>query len=440
MPEAIRQPVLAHVSPNLDDFLFWEHHDLSREDEAALKNNTRFAYGTAHYYTSRYPNHEVVFVKHDPVDGQRNSRRYRIYYAAERAAQDAYNFEYTQADLGGTKYDAVMRTYLIKRSDFDPTTPAVASAMPDVPASQFAASEYVLVENRQARTGDRELDSLYVVVRRLYVKRTSLYESSYDEATDGVLVRERYLLATGETISGYNIETVINVPTFWGVDAYGQMTEARQLTANWFEITVTDVIPQNKDDTGNIFGGIVLRSFYDFVTYNWPPVLGDDGSLTADGSTPVSNTYTEIEVMSWVDKDGNPRNYPRPMFEEHGYRGPCRAKITEEWLLTAPEMDSDYQRPDTMQPKPIVYNSPYLALSIPPTLHEAMTVVCDTSSSDPTWGENTGSARTFPATNYTEWPGSIVATVKVRPFRGGYLVQHVLVYRPQEGPFPPPPP
>jgi hypothetical protein len=42
-------------------------------------------------------------------------------------------------------------------------TPAMGSAMPDIPEGQFAASGFVMAMREQARIQDEKLDSLYVV-------------------------------------------------------------------------------------------------------------------------------------------------------------------------------------------------------------------------------------------------------------------------------------
>jgi len=35
--------------------------------------------------------------------------------------------------------------------------------------------------------------------------------------------------------------------------------------------------------------------------------------------------------------------------------------------------------------------------------------------------------------NYPDWPPSLIASVNVQPFRGGYFVRHVQVFKPEEG-------
>ena len=384
------------------------------------------SYGAAHPDADAFPRHKLCHVKQADTEGL----FFEYYYAADRLHQDDYNFEFSQADLGGNKYDTVVRTYVTLRSEFSDTDVKYEAGdrMPDVPASQFEDT-YLLMTRHQKRIGDVELDGLFVVEQRIYFKRVEISIADHDDTTKGVLIQTETLYYRGEIYNkGAAIEVEILDKTKWGVSLEGVQTEAKQLSEDWFLVTSTDVIPQDKTVIGAKFGGKVLRSYDTYITYSWPAVLGDDGSL--NNLNHFTKT-TGIEIMDWEDKGGTFRNYVRPMFEEQGYRGPTRATIVEEWSLEAPVISSDAQRPFVMRPLPIVYNSPYLTVQIPPTLHGNVTLVCNTGTSDPTWGQNVGSDRHFPETNVTKWPDSFVATVEVNPFRGGYLTRQVTVYKPE---------
>jgi len=384
------------------------------------------SYGVAHPDTENFPRHKLCHVKQaDP-----NGLFFQYYYAADRLYQDDYNFEFSQADLGGNKYDTVVRTYVTLRSEFSDTDAKYEAGdrMPNVPASQFE-DEYILMTRQQKRIGDVELDGLFVVEQRIYFKRVSISTASYDEATEGTLIQTETLYYRGEVYSTeVNIEVDILDNTKWGVSEKGVRTEAKQLSDDWFLVTSTDVVPQDKVDLVPRFGGVGLRLYHTYITYSWPAVLGDDGTKNADGTLVTAGG---IHIMSWKDKSGGQRNYVRPMFARQGYRGPTRAIIHEEWSLAPPVIHSSHQRPFKMEPLPVVYNSPYLSVQIPPTLHPEMSLVCDTGTSDPTWGQNRGSKVTYPATNVTDWPANFVATVEVNPFRGGYLTRQVTVFRPE---------
>jgi len=422
---------IANASGNSFTYFVREQPDAASPID--VTNNPRIylahpSYGTAHPDTEKFPRHKLCHVKQaDP-----NGLTFQYYYAADRLHQDDYNFEFSQADFGGNKYDTVVRTYVTLRSDFSDTDDKYKAGdpMPDVPASQFV-DEYILMTRQQKRIGDAELDGLFVVEQRIYFKRVSVSTASYDETTEGTLIQTETLYHRGEVYNSSEAEAVIEREildeTKWGVSAEGVRTEGKQLSDDWFLVTSTDVIPQDKTSDYSKFGGKLLRYYDTYITYSWPAVLGEDGTTDVNGAL----INQGIHIMTWKDKGGGNRDYVRPQFKEHGYRGPTRATITEEWSLQAPSIVNDNQRPFTMKPLPIVYNSPYLSVQIPPTLHPSVFVVCDTGTSDPTWGHNTGSKVTYPETNVTDWPDSFVATVEVNPFRGGYLTRQVTVFKPE---------
>jgi hypothetical protein len=413
-----KEEIHSHVSPVVGDVLFYVTVDRPDGDIPAHP-----AYG-ALYLEEPYAAHKLCFIKQVDEEGL----YFNYYYAADRDDQDTYNFEFSQADLGGNKYDTVIRTYVTPRAGFNEDNEPfkAGDAMPSL-AGGFG-DDYILMTRQQKRIGDQELDSLYVVEQRIYFKRVAISTSSYDEATKGVLVQTETLYYRGEAYNAAgNIEVEILDETKWGVSLLGVQTEAKQLSEDWFLVTSTDVIPQDKDVAGS-FGGKVLQSYETYITYSWPAVLGDDGTTDYRGALISTGG---INIMKWEDKGGTFRTYVRPMFKEQGYRGPTRATIVEEWAKKAPTISNDTQRPFVMRPLPVVYNSPYLTVQIPPTLHGAMSLICDTGTSDPTWGHNVGSAINYPPTNVTDWPDHFVATVEVNPFRGGYLTRQVTVFKPE---------
>jgi len=158
VPSAVRQRSTILPTPLVGDVLFSER----------VVNQTRVipVYGTAHPNTARWPDHKFVYAREREEPEAQDV--YDYFYAADRANQDQYNFSFTKADIGGTRFDAVARTYVIPRADFTPDTPAMGAAMPNVPVDLFPGS-HVLAEKQQTRIGEQELDSLYVAERRVYV-------------------------------------------------------------------------------------------------------------------------------------------------------------------------------------------------------------------------------------------------------------------------------
>lgn len=392
----IRQRLLSFVSPSVADFIVSQTVDTSRTEIPQ--------YGSAHPDSVNYPNHKFCFAQ-PAVDEQ--GKLFRFYYAAPREDQDAYNFEFSQADIGGTRFDAVTRTYITLRSDFVSTQKSMGDAMPMVPEGVFSGT-YVLAEKAEKRTGDQQLDTLFVIEVETYVKRVSLIQNDFDEFSGKNLSTIQTLYYRGETVGfpAAPVEDVFADKTnaYWGVQPTGIFREGRMLSANWFAVSERDVLPNAFVTDG--------RTYNTTVDYSWPPVL--------EG----------IETMDWVLKDGSTRNYARPYYTYEGFSGPCKATVVESWSTAPPTPD----QPETMQPLPIVYNSPMYALSVPSCLHDDVDVVADTGNADPVFAVNAGSLRTFAATSPKTWPASVLASDTVTPFRGGFLRKRVTVFSPTNAP------
>jgi hypothetical protein len=109
-------------------------------------------YGSKHPETARWPNHELVHIQSD--EGSKG-HLYRFYYAADRANQDAYNYELKEGL-------SVERTYVIKRADY----PAKL-AVPVGGAVDPAFAGYGFVSDTLADIGE-PLNSVYVAIQRRY--------------------------------------------------------------------------------------------------------------------------------------------------------------------------------------------------------------------------------------------------------------------------------
>jgi hypothetical protein len=215
-------PVFLWPTPNNADFLFFV------ERNGDLPANQRFRYGDPFLDRGRYPDHKLVY-----VTPQSDDKWSRWYYASDRINEDAYNWEFTAADIGGTKFDAVTRTYIIFRSSFDPESPAMGSAMPNVPEDLFS-DEYILASRTQKRTGEQELDSLYVIEQRTYVKRCTL-----TEILGSKISSEERLYYKGELVGGVPVEELFDDPAndFWKVQEDGSSNVGKQLSCDWYSIS-----------------------------------------------------------------------------------------------------------------------------------------------------------------------------------------------------------
>ncbi len=143
-PAPQRQKVLTFVSPKVADILFYETIDAQRVGSVLPE------YGTPHPDTAKWPNHKLVFAA--PDEG---SQFYRYYYAADRVAQDEYNYE----KQGG---EEVTRTYVIPREDYPENLPPPEGGTPDTAYSNFGFVSDSLVDL------DQPLNGIYVAIQRKY--------------------------------------------------------------------------------------------------------------------------------------------------------------------------------------------------------------------------------------------------------------------------------
>lgn len=416
-------------TPLIQDVLFFE---TGIDRSLSLYKDLQF--GDPHYDKDRWPDHYLVDVQPSP---ERGDETFTFFWAARRKDQDKYNWEHSKADLGGTRYDSIMRSYVELRSEYRENTPKLGTVMPDVPVGKFSYADFILIARQQSRISERgrrsqatigspEMDSMFIVEMRTYVKRSSIVSERYDPSTNGPLYTTQTFYVRGEIYSGVDkIEDAVNNATYWVPTDSGQVSEFQQVSTDVWVVTTQDLIPQSGLPAGAAkFGGTFLRSYETSITYPWPDVLGDDG-----------NGYDAVDITQWAYKTSGYRTYIRPVYKRYGYRGPCKAVMHEEWLsasqMAAATASSAFDVLTLMEPERIYYIAPYLPINIPPCLHGAIYLQSDTGTNDPTWGQNVGSRRDFAATNYTDWPDSIVCDVNVSPSRGGYLVRHVTCYKPQ---------
>ena len=394
LPQApFRQDQRVFPTPLIGDVLFSEVRDCNR---ILIPE-----YGTPHPNPVKWPHHKLVYVK--SVDIERDGL-FEFFYAADRENQDLYNFQFSQADIGGVKFDSVVRTYVTLRADFAPTDYEMGAVMTSEPAGLFSDS-YVLSEYRQLDQQDQTLNSLYVTEQLVYIKRASLIQNDFDEYFGENLKTTQFLCYATEVL----IDTTTTAALFansnnayWGLQSSGIVRSGKQLTAKWFAITEAEVIPPSI-----VSGG---RSYFTTMDYGWPAVL-------------APNILSM--VSTWERRDGGTQKYFEPRFLHNQYSGPCRAQITETFSLNPSTSSTSV----AMQPLPINISNPYFSISVGPTLHAAETLSFTNGTTDIEF-EYTVAEYAIEATTPTTRPAQIVASDEVKPFRGGYLRQVVIVFQP----------
>ena len=425
-----------------DTFTFYVREQPDASSPLDVSNNARVylahpSYGTAHPDTENFPRHKLCYVKQ--ADGE--GLYFEYYYAADRRHQDDYNFEFSQADLGGNKYDTVVRTYVTLRSDFSDTDAEyqAGDAMPD-PTSQFAAeniveyhdgagsttdeelvsTDYILMTRQQKRIGDQELDSLFVVEQRVYFRRVDIVTQSLDPATDGVLKTVVKLIHRGENfttpvpLSPTAIEagtTAYEAEANWGLSTAGQNFENQQLSHDWWQVTIQDVIPQGISTTAH--GGVLIRSYTTYQNFTWPSVVG--GLFFTSAPKRDGSTSTTVTVRNKKGKDG--------------FTGPTKMTVSQYWKKTPMTPPA----PTIFKTTSARYSGVQFSVRVDNVLTEAITLTDFIGTKDPVYkmGEYGFPKPWCEASDPTDWPtGDFTGSATQRPFRGGYLLEVVEVTPP----------
>jgi hypothetical protein len=385
-------PVFLWPTPNREDFVFYV------ERNGDLPANKTWFYGSACYDPITYPNHKLIYVTPQTPD-----KWSKWYYASNRVLEDAYNWEWTKCDIAGTEYSAIRRSYLIPRTDFSETEPAMASANPDVPKDKFAAG-YVLAARNQQRTQDPQFDSLYVLETRVYVLRCALTSVGVDNLNGKTLFSSYYLYHISEKIGGTPVLDLVSDPTnaYWGLQTDGYVRTFMAVSCEWYKITtaqeVTGTVTAGPDGEGNT-NYITVVAYDTNVNYALPAVLDT------------------IEFLSWERRDGGDDIRPAIRFNPDSYNGPCKVAVLVTWRKTPFTLSI----PDQMIPTRLNYSAPFFEINIPECLHTEWELHCDIGSTDPVYTANYNSGRIYPATNYTEWPATLVIDDDQQPYKGGFL-------------------
>lgn len=186
----VRQ-VLTRPTPKVTDLLFYD-----LKDSRIPTNTNPPAYGTPHPDRTKYRDHKLVFVETADESGWM-----RWWYAADREAQDEYNFAVSYPYAGDEAFPRYTRTYIIPREDYAPLVTGSADPVVD---------DAVLVAQTM-KPIDGQLGSLYVEVTRVYdvIPGTDDTEGTGASQSGGGYVVERPL----GTLGFLKLTWTITLPT-----------------------------------------------------------------------------------------------------------------------------------------------------------------------------------------------------------------------------------
>mgnify|MGYP003655643170 FL=1 len=413
-PSPQRQSVLSFVSPKVADLLFFETVDAQRVGK------TPPAYGTAHPDTKNFPKHKLCHVKQADANGL----FYEYYYAADRDSQDDYNFEFSQADLGGNEYDTVVRTYVIKREDFDDDAASheAGDAMPNATLrtddTTFFSGSYILMGRQQRRIEDETLDGLFVVEQRIYIRYEDKVTFNTDLEFNDELKTTEILAYVGKT----NVPTKAGDITWaadssatranWGIKAFDlSLTdndgvynyEVERLSTDWWKITEQQIVGSN------LYNGYVFKTRQN---YSYPAEL-------------IGFRFTTIDR-----RDGSAENSVTSL-EKDAFSGPILMTVTRRWYETASTANGIVEgfEIDTFKPRSGTYSGALFSLSYSNVLTKPFTLIDTVGTGHPTYKPGAYANNFFEqGSTPTKQPaaGDIVnVSASSRQFRGGFLVETV---------------
>lgn len=392
-----RQTTLTRVTPIVGDILVSATKEYQRKEIPDY--GTPMGEIITQGLSDKYKDH--VFTYAEPQQNQREDI-YTCYFAAPRENQDSYNWEAVKANIGGQEFDAVRRTYVILRSEYDLNDPAMGTAMPDVPVGKFTTpSGYILAVKQQERLG-KELDSWFVVESRTYLKKVTITSIGSDPLNGRPLASIRTIYHKDEVVTDSTTAAQLFADLsdpYWGTQSDGYARTGRQISAEFYEIVSEQVVA--------VSGGGVVNDYFTVEDFYWPAVLAG------------------VRIYDYELRNGGTEVYTEPYFSHEAYRGPCKARVEILWS----SMEHNIDPPEIMQPLPLVVNTPFYSYSIGPTLHVGGTLTAVTGS-HPKYALNAGVAAQWDATSPTDWPATVRAADEQRPYRGGWLRTRVTIYQP----------
>lgn len=182
-----------------------------------------------------------------------------------------------------------------------------------------------------------------------------------------------------------------------GVDANGLYSEVVPLNPYWSVKTTK----KSTDLAGN------LQSWDEIINYYWPPVL-------------QSITFSVLNHRA-----GYPLRYKIKHDLKGPYNGPTRATVEETWSATPVAPPPVY----AMLPEELFFDLILVRHRIPPCLHSYFYVYETTGTTHPEYPYLVATDH-FPATNFVDWPNSLVVAFRQSPYRGGYRSRKTTVYKP----------
>jgi hypothetical protein len=271
-------PVLTWATPlGRQDVIFY----VLKDSNLPAENQWEYGQAIDGPLKTKYPNHRLSYVMPEAADG--SAKRTRWYYVADRADQNTYNWEISSGD-------ELVRTYVVERSKYKQRPDTTVGPdpgeflWPPVATADAAFPQYGFADDTVVRT-EVELDSLYVVVQRRFIRPVT-----YDEKYDDNL--ERNVRIT---------RTLIGKATATGTSTAGTTVERQD--GNYFHdfrITSEVLLGENEEYP------IQITSFITDVPYRFPPLIKSARFVAAWAvatSAQAARSYDEAWYLKYKTVD-----------------------------------------------------------------------------------------------------------------------------------------
>lgn len=163
----------------------------------------------------------------------------------------------------------------------------------------------------------------------------------------------------------------------------------------------------------------LVKEYFTSRSFTWPAVLPSAGSgaLVWDGLNRRmprgSSTYIKELFYQFTLR--------------RAWSGICKAKVRIWWQKNAPIINSI----EAMEPTEINVSWPIGRIFVPACLHKDYDFSGTTGDNNPDYGPANFSMR-VDATNYTDWPESLLVSSKSEPYKGGFRSEELIIYRPAQ--------
>lgn len=358
------------VQTPLGDILFYDRVEAGKyRDGKAVPEK-----GSAPPDKARWPNHRLCGITEDGEEGW-----LRLYYMADRAQQEVYNYEY--AHQLSNEWPEMVQTWVFLRETWEPGAQAQPPAL---------GREWTFMGESQ-RQMDPTTSMLFVVVQQTWRDITAHLQTSRVDGDSGERVNELRKMVPAGTLA---------TP----VQSDGTYSEVRDLNEQW-------AIEEVKKLRGLAGAVTKSRTWSTTVNMGWPRVL----------SHPV------LDVIPSAS-GGIGKIFFVPVWLRGRYYGPCKATITLQWTLTAPTITP----PTVMLENEVSFDGALLNIDIPTCLHRQLRLFESSGDGTDQYAPYQ-LAWNYPATNYIDWPATITYQDSVERDQGGYLRTTIVIERPDVG-------